>query len=152
VIDPRFVADAAAAPAAPGAYALWLELDAPRPVAAGKARGLLPAGDYLYCGSAKGPGGLRARLARHMRREKRARWHIDQLTARAAIRGAFVFEGGDECVLCEALFALPTPLPGFGSTDCRRCLSHLRAFPPGARLPSPWENARKTAGIQRAVR
>jgi Uri superfamily endonuclease len=28
----------------------------------------LPAGRYLYCGSAKGPGGLKARLSRHFRR------------------------------------------------------------------------------------
>jgi Uri superfamily endonuclease len=39
----------------------------------------LPAGRYLYCGSAKGRGGLKARLSRHMRRGKSVRWHVDQL-------------------------------------------------------------------------
>jgi Uri superfamily endonuclease len=40
----------------------------------------LPAGRYLYCGSAKGPGGLKARLSRHTRRGKSVRLHVDQLT------------------------------------------------------------------------
>lgn len=141
----RFVIDAADAPAAPGAYALWLRLDAPLAVTAGKRAAVLAPGDYLYCGSARGSGGLRARLARHMRRDKRPHWHIDQLTVAGEARGAFIVEGGDECALNAALAALPIPLEGFGSSDCPRCGSHLRFFPPDARLPSAWENARKAA-------
>lgn len=140
-----FLTVADAFPAAPGAYALWLRLPAPLFVKAGNNAATLPTGDYLYCGSAKGPGGLRARLARHWRKEKRAHWHVDQLTAAAEILGAFVVEGGSECALNAALAALPVPLPGFGSSDCPRCASHLRYFPSGARLPSAWENARKAA-------
>jgi Uri superfamily endonuclease len=136
---------AADAPAASGAYALWLRLGAPLAVRAGKRAGVLPAGDYLYCGSARGPGGLRARLVRHMRREKRRHWHIDQLTAAATIPGVFVEAGGDECVLNAALADLPIPLLGFGSSDCPRCAAHLRLLPKGAALPSDWENARKAA-------
>ncbi len=131
--------------AARGAYALWLRLDAPLAVWAGKREGLLPAGDYLYCGSANGPGGLRARLARHMRKNKRAHWHVDQVALASDILGAFVLEGGDECALNGALAALPVPLQGFGSSDCRRCAAHLRFWPEGAALPSDWENARKAA-------
>jgi Uri superfamily endonuclease len=37
-------------------------------------------GRYIYAGSAYGPGGLKARVSRHMRRAKRSQWHIDQLT------------------------------------------------------------------------
>ncbi|QGM96953.1 GIY-YIG nuclease family protein [Methylocystis parvus] len=140
-----FIREAGEASQAPGAYALWLRLPAPLPVKAGKAAVRLAPGDYFYCGSAKGAGGLRARLARHMRKEKRAHWHVDQLTAAGAVLGAFIVEGGSECALNAALSNFPTPLPGFGSTDCPRCISHLRYFPPGARLPSPWENARKAA-------
>jgi histidyl-tRNA synthetase len=132
-------------PAAPGAYALWLRLEAPFEVTAGKRKGILLAGDYLYCGSARGPGGLRARLARHMRPQKRAHWHIDQLTAVASVLGAFVHEDGDECALNAALGDLPIPVAGFGSSDCRRCAAHLRLWPRGAPLPSRWENARKAA-------
>ncbi|PPD46641.1 MAG: endonuclease III [Methylocystis sp.] len=141
----HFAATVALAPAAPGAYALWLRLHAPIAVRAGKSTTMLAPGDYLYCGSANGPGGLRARLARHWRREKRAHWHVDQLTVAGDILGAFVVAGGSECALNAALGALPNPLPGFGSSDCRRCVSHLRFFPATARLPSQWENARKAA-------
>lgn len=135
------------APATPGAYALALRLAAPHAVTAGKAAATLEAGDYLYCGSANGPGGLRARLARHMRREKRPHWHVDQLTLAGAVLGAFIVEGGSECALNAELARLPAPLPGFGSSDCPHCVSHLRHFPAGARLPSAWESARKAAGI-----
>jgi histidyl-tRNA synthetase len=148
----RFVESAPEAPAAPGAYALWLRLTEPLAARVAKNRAVLSPGDYLYCGSANGPGGLRARLARHMRREKRAHWHVDQLTRLADIRGAFVLEGGDECALNEALRALPIPFPGFGGSDCPRCASHLRFLPATARLPSAWENARKAAETTAAVK
>ena len=140
-----FIRTAADAPATPGAYVLWLRIDGPLEVRAGNRPAALPAGDYLYCGSAHGPGGLRARLARHMRREKRAHWHVDQLTAKGRVLGAFIDEGGDECALNTALGGLPIALVGFGSSDCRRCASHLRRWPKGAALPSDWENARKAA-------
>ncbi|MBM3562544.1 MAG: GIY-YIG nuclease family protein [Alphaproteobacteria bacterium] len=131
------------APAAPGAYVLWLRLGAPLTATAGKVVATLEPGDYLYCGSARGPGGLRARLARHMLKDKRAHWHVDQLTLAGQVLGAFIVQGGDECALNAALDALPIPLPGFGSSDCRRCAAHLRFWPKGVALPSDWENARK---------
>jgi histidyl-tRNA synthetase len=46
----------------------------------------LPAGRILYCGSAKGQGGSKARLSRHF---KSVRWHIDQLTERGSVVSAF---------------------------------------------------------------
>ncbi|MEE8332606.1 MAG: DUF123 domain-containing protein, partial [Alphaproteobacteria bacterium] len=80
--------DAGHAPAVPGAYALLILL---KRRFAGNIGALgrvdLPPGAYLYLGSARGPGGLRARLARHARRGKRLHWHVDRLTAR---RGALV--------------------------------------------------------------
>jgi Uri superfamily endonuclease len=140
-----FCVSAADAPTTAGAYVLALRLDAPLNVRVGRTSASLSAGDYLYCGSARGPGGLRARLARHMRPQKRAHWHIDQLTSAARILGAFVDEAGDECALNAALDRLPTPIVGFGSSDCRRCAAHLRFWPEAAALPSGWENARKAA-------
>lgn len=140
-----FCVSAADAPTTAGAYVLALRLDAPLNVRVGRTSASLSAGDYLYCGSARGPGGLRARLARHMRPQKRAHWHIDQLTSAARILGAFIDEAGDECALNAALDRLPTPIAGFGSSDCRRCAAHLRFWPEGAALPSGWENARKAA-------
>ena len=86
---------------------------------------VLPAGRYLYCGSANGPGGLKARLLRHMRRGKSVRWHIDQLTERGLVIGGWIFPGGDECELVQMCSHLPMPISGFGSSDCATCRSHL---------------------------
>ncbi len=132
----RFIHTAAAAPAVPGAYLLLIALPVKLPVALPhRPETILPPGRYLYAGSARGPGGLRARLARHMRADKKPHWHIDRLTAAGAVEGAWVIPGGDECALVAALAHLPVPLPGFGSTDCRTCASHLLHWPAGAKLP-----------------
>lgn len=136
-----FLHDPADAPTAPGAYVLWLRLDAPLRVSAGDRPGLLYPGDYLYCGSARGPGGLRARLARHWRREKRPHWHVDQITLAGRPLAAWIDEGGDECALNAALGALPIPVPGFGSSDCPRCAAHLRRIEKAAPLPAAMREA-----------
>ncbi|MGE5504370.1 MAG: GIY-YIG nuclease family protein, partial [Actinomycetota bacterium] len=94
-------------------------------------------GRYLYCGSARGPGGLRARVGRHMRKGKVVRWHVDRLTEAGRVVGAWVFEGGDECGLVARLAHLPVPIPGFGSSDCKVCPSHLLAWPEGIAVPWP---------------
>jgi Uri superfamily endonuclease len=114
------------APTEPGAYVLLIGLPVPVETALpGKPTTTLGAGRYLYCGSAKGPGGIRARLARHMRIEKSVRWHVDRLTEAGTVIGAWSFPGGDECDLVRTLSHLSFPIPGFGSTDCRMCQSHL---------------------------
>lgn len=119
-------------PAVPGAYVLVVTLEGGVEVRLpGRAPALLPAGRYLYCGSARGPGGLRARVGRHMRRDKSVRWHIDRLTTAGRVEGCWVVPDGDECALVARLADLPVPLPGFGSSDCRRCASHLLAWPDG---------------------
>ena len=139
--SPAFVRCASAASAEAGAYALLISLPSPLAVKAGTSTASLAPGLYLYCGSARGPGGLAARIARHMRREKRQHWHVDQLTCQGDVLGAFVFPDGDECTINATLEALPTPLKGFGSSDCRRCRSHLRYWPKGLRLPGEFEEA-----------
>ncbi len=96
----EFCASADAAPAAPGAYLLKIDLVEPLSVRmVGKPYIELSAGRYFYCGSANGPGGLRSRLARHMRRGKSVHWHIDQLTERSAVTGAWIVRNGKECDL-----------------------------------------------------
>jgi Uri superfamily endonuclease len=101
---------------------------------------LFPAGDYIYVGSAFGPGGLRTRLGRHLRGDGHPHWHIDTLRAAASVVG-YVFAIADQPVECrwsQALAALPQariPAPGFGSSDCRSgCQAHLIAFPVGSDL------------------
>jgi Uri superfamily endonuclease len=134
---PRLFRTAGDIPARAGGYILVIDLAEPVAVTIGrgKPQALAP-GRYLYCGSAKGPGGARARVARHLRHGKPVRWHVDHLTERGAVIGAWVFPGREECALAAKLSHLPAPVPGFGSSDCRRCASHLFAWPEGAPL---WE-------------
>jgi len=133
----EFCASADAAPVAPGAYILQIDLAQPLLVRmAGDFCAELLAGRYLYCGSANGPGGLRSRLARHMRRGKSMHWHIDQLTERGAVIGAWIVRNGRECDLVAMLAPLEAPIPGFGSSDCARCRSHLLCAPRDRRLPA----------------
>ena len=126
----QFCADADAAPSEVGAYILQIDLAEPVLVRlAGKPPTQLSAGRYYYCGSAYGPGGLRARLVRHMRHGKSVHWHIDQLTERGAVTGAWIVRKGRECDLVAMLAPLPMPVPGFGNSDCACCRSHLLYSP-----------------------
>jgi sugar fermentation stimulation protein A len=102
----------------------------------------LEAGWYVYVGSAKR--NLHARLARHLRSDKRAHWHIDGLRRAASIHRIWVrsWGVGVECRVNGLVRLLPgasTPWKGFGSSDCR-CTSHLTALsaePEAFRGPSP---------------
>jgi Uri superfamily endonuclease len=113
----------------PGAYLIQIEItDAIFLSIASLPKAELSAGHYVYAGSARGPGGLRARIARHLRRGKRRHWHIDHLTEEARSLFAFPVPGGSECKLVQSLVEsghYHQPLPGFGSSDCRHCVSHL---------------------------
>ncbi|MEL1249506.1 GIY-YIG nuclease family protein [Aurantiacibacter gilvus] len=114
-------------PVQSGAYLLTISLGEKF---AGSLRGKpyeLPAGTYVYAGSANGPGGVAARVARHMRKDKKLHWHVDALTVAASEITAFAFPGGNECALVERLLGegYEAPLPGFGSSDCRSCPAHL---------------------------
>ncbi|MCK4643570.1 DUF123 domain-containing protein [bacterium] len=80
----------------------------------------LPAGHYLYAGSANGPGGLYARLSRHLRKHKTAHWHIDELTGSSnaeVFATAIVFTSASESQIVESLDFLSCPIEGFGSSD-----------------------------------
>ena len=93
---------------------------------------VLAPGRYVYCGSAYGPGGPGARIARHLRRDKAPRWHVDRLTLAGKIVQTGILAGGSECNLCAGLRALPgvgVPLSGFGSSDYQACPAHLLAVP-----------------------
>ena len=118
------------APAAPGTYALVLILDRPRRIAVGHLGTFdFPAGRYVYVGSALGPGGLAARVARHLRREKRLYWHVDYLLRYARVAEVWIRPGlgRRECAWAQAAAALPgatIAVPRFGASDCR-CAGHL---------------------------
>ena len=131
---PTVARDPQILPASPGSYLLLARLAAPLPLSGSLAGHELPRGWHVYAGSARGPGGLRARLGRHLRPEKRPRWHIDQLTMWANALFALPFPASEnapapaECALIARLVesgAFSPPVPGFGSSDCRACPAHL---------------------------
>lgn len=128
---PGWTRSAARLPDACGAYALLVVLDqsVELPPRFGGAR--LRKGCYCYVGSAWGPGGIRARCARHLRAPVRRHWHVDWLLAGAADRRVRAFPGRSECEVVGRLLGIggaSVPVPGFGSTDCWRCPSHLLAL------------------------
>ena len=84
-------------------------------------------GYYAYVGSAMS--GLKARLDRHLRGNKKLRWHIDYLLQKASITGIIICETERkvECDIAQALQLQFDSVTGFGSSDCR-CSSHLFFF------------------------
>lgn len=119
---------------APGAYALLIYLAEPVPFARKGLGSASLAGWHVYAGSARGGGGIRARLQRHFRSGKPVHWHVDELTNAAARIAALAIPGGSECDIVARLLQSGrfTPaLPGFGSSDCKICTAHLlRLVPP----------------------
>ena len=117
----------------PGTYHLVLRLQEARALRVGRlGRFTFPAGYYVYTGSAMS--GLEARLARHRRRKKKLRWHIDYLLRYAELLEVVAIPGRRkiECERNRRVLSLPEAqvvAPGFGASDCR-CVAHL------ARLPS----------------
>ncbi len=82
------------------------------------------AGFYAYVGSALN--GLEARIARHLRKEKKPYWHIDYLLVHGRVQNIFYIEGSvkKECDIARNLAARFNSIKGFGSSDCD-CVSHL---------------------------
>lgn len=89
----------------------------------------LPPGCYVYVGSAMGPGGFEKRVARHLRKIKKRRWHIDYLTSlkEAEVRSVFYTPRCNEHQLTGFLSSLgfKKTVKGFGATDSPRDFSHL---------------------------
>jgi Uri superfamily endonuclease len=125
-------------PAEPGTYALLIDVFAPLELTVGMlGRVRLPSGCYAYIGSAHGPGGLRGRLTRHVRQDRRRHWHVDYITEIVPV--SYVYHQTRverlECLWSQRLLGLTgasAPAPGFGSSDCRQgCPAHLIRLPDG---------------------
>ena len=120
-------------PDRPGTYALILRLAHLATIGVGRLGCFqFPPGWYAYVGSAHGPGGLAARVSRHLRWPKPLHWHVDYLRAVAEPIEAWfaVGSGRRECAWAEGLADLPgaaIPVPRFGASDCR-CAAHLIYF------------------------
>jgi Uri superfamily endonuclease len=96
---------------------------------------LLTLGFYLYAGSAFGPGGLRARINRHLKSETKRFWHFDYLKPLIHIEEIWYSTvwGNQECQFISILRNInysSIPLTKFGSSDCLHgCPAHLVKFP-----------------------
>jgi Uri superfamily endonuclease len=116
------------APTERGSYLLVIDLSQPGTLALGRlGTPTLPAGRYVYCGSALG--GLRARIARHQRVEKRRHWHVDYLLDQGRLAEVWVARSPArlECLLAKHLIGYAEgshAVRSFGSSDCR-CPGHL---------------------------
>jgi Uri superfamily endonuclease len=87
----------------------------------------LESGLHAYVGSALGPGGLAARLLRHVRGSARRHWHMDHLRPHVLIRGALIATGTRrvECMWATWLSQMAEAcIAGFGASDCA-CSGHL---------------------------
>jgi Uri superfamily endonuclease len=107
-------------------YQLRIEVRKPLRLQVGRlGRFDFPAGIYIYTGSAKR--NLEARIARHLRREKTLRWHIDYLLTAAGVSVTAVQRSRrDECRWNRATKG-EIVVPGFGASDCAAgCGSHLK--------------------------
>lgn len=117
---------------AKGAYLLVIELKEIQQIATGKLPQItFEPGVYLYVGRAKN--GLKARLRRHLRKEKKLFWHIDYFLQKAKIEEVWIKpDFFDECQIAREIKSLLKdslfPLKRFGSSDCY-CPSHLLFVP-----------------------
>ena len=114
----------------PGTYALVMYCRVKKKVEVGKlGRISLIPGYYIYVGSAFGPGGLRARVHRHITETKKKHWHLDYIklfTHPLEIWYSY------EPVIREHQWAgiikmsknFRMLVKGFGSSDCS-CAAHL---------------------------
>lgn len=116
-----------------GAYILVMKLKQKQRMTVGK----LPVttfhpGLYLYVGKAKT--GLKARLNRHLSKEKKLFWHIDYFLQKAEIIEMWIKQDFfKECQVArqikKILKASQWPRKRFGSSDCL-CPSHILFVPP----------------------
>jgi len=84
-----------------------------------------PVGHYVYTGSAKR--NIEARIARHLRQDKKLKWHIDYLLAspHASISKVTQFVQA-ECEQNQKTAGI-VYIAGFGASDCSAgCGGHLK--------------------------
>ena len=131
-------------PAKPGTYALALRLGETQSIRVRGVDRVFAPGVYIYVGSAAGPGGIRARLGRHIRGDGKPRWHVDLFRVVTNVMDwNFIQDVSLECHWAQTLANLPgafIPMPGFGASDCRQgCPAHLVGFPAEVKLNLIWD-------------
>jgi Uri superfamily endonuclease len=119
--------------ARPGTYALVMRCSSHQQVEVGKLGRLrLRPGFYVYAGSAFGPGGLKARIAHHIKISKNPHWHLDYLRPALTLKEIwFTYDSGQRehqwAGVLAGIRGATIPFSGFGASDCR-CKSHLTFF------------------------
>ena len=119
-----------AIPAQPGAYALEFDIEHELEMCVGRLGTVCCGpGRVRYYGSARGPGGLRARVSRHLEpKGRRDHWHVDAFTRALDVTRVWIDLERSECDLVARDLASgrwQTAVVGFGSSDCHTCRSHL---------------------------
>ncbi len=108
-----------------GTYLLVMELGNDASIRIGKL-GLVhfQKGCYVYAGSALN--GVKQRIERHLRKQKKVHWHIDYLLPFTEVVDIFYKESTqrEECRIARVLESNFNGVPGFGCSDCA-CKSHL---------------------------
>ena len=116
--------------ARPGTYALVLKSSSDQWIEVGKLGRLrVRAGFYVYVGSAFGPGGLKARIAHHLKFSARPHWHIDYLRLSTDVTEIwFTYDSKHRehqwAKVLASIIPGSIPITAFGASDCR-CPSHL---------------------------
>jgi len=133
----------------PGTYVLLLESRSAAMVEVGRWGQLrLQPGYYAYVGSAFGPGGIKARVARHCRSKKRMHWHLDYLRSHLTPLAAWCSYSPNrlehDWALTLAAETAFSPIKAFGSSDCS-CISHLFYMPARMDLQQLLNAAREAA-------
>jgi Uri superfamily endonuclease len=111
-------------PGRPGTYVLVLSSRSTDLIQIGRLGALqLQSGFYVYAGSALGPGGVRARLAHHLKLSRRPHWHIDYLRLHTRVEDIWyrLDTRRFEHVWAKRIglaAGASVPLVGLGSTDC----------------------------------
>ncbi len=119
------------APLNSGAYRIYIKVSKQITIEVGRLGSItLEKGRYIYTGSAMK--NLKQRIERHLRKEKKLHWHIDYLLTAQNVKitkiEAIPSEQRNECLLNQELISSGTAEYshfGFGSSDCRKCKSHL---------------------------
>ena len=98
-------------------------------------------GCYLYVGRAKR--GLKKRLERHLRKDKKLFWHIDYFLRKAEVMEVWIKHNSfNECRVVsqirEFLEDSVIPQKKFGASDCR-CQSHFLYLPDVDDLKILWK-------------
>lgn len=112
-------------PVETGGYILLLDLEESCEIGIGRLGVInFDSGYYAYIGSAMR--GLKQRISRHLRKEKKLYWHIDYLLEKVSVSNVIVWKSGNniECDIAGEIGSIYNVISRFGSSDCK-CPGHL---------------------------